>query len=258
MTGDIYETALQRVDDSLLPKDRRSEAREAVRRYRSREDARGLREYMAEFAAESDEHFEREHGDFIREFEIAALTDISYAIAIARPAGGLAARRREKESAAGSRVVDSELVEAVEPPRVRVCPDNHAHGRTGSCYRNHSCRCEECRSSNSERRKKYLLAQGSTRTAQPLKRADWTPQPLADDDPRHGTPTGYQNWKCRCEACVTSYREYREMRKQNPTGTRSRVSEHGTRGRYSRGCRCALCTQAVAEDNRQRKKKKQS
>ena len=28
---------------------------------------------------------------------------------------------------------------------------------------------------------------------------------LADDDPRHGTPTGYSYWGCRCAECTEAY-----------------------------------------------------
>lgn len=253
---DPFESALFHVQGSLLPKERRQEAKEAVRRHRDREDPEALADYMASFEAESAEFIELEHGDFLREFESAALVDVSYAIAIAKPAGTLAARRRDKESPAGSAQGLSDASQAVVPPRVRVCPENHAHGATGSCYRNHSCRCDECRAANSERRKKLLLAQGSTRTTPPKKRTAWTPEPLAEDDPRHGTRNAYLNYRCRCQACTEANRVYTAERRKNPTGTRSKTSEHGTRGRYSRGCRCALCTEAMTEGERQRKKKK--
>lgn len=40
---------------------------------------------------------------------------------------------------------------------------------------------------------------------------------LAPDDPRHGTPTGYNNWRCRCEPCKEADRAaqhlYRERTK---------------------------------------------
>lgn len=29
-------------------------------------------------------------------------------------------------------------------------------------------------------------------------------------DPRHGTPNGYNNWKCRCEPCKAAYKDYKK------------------------------------------------
>lgn len=35
---------------------------------------------------------------------------------------------------------------------LRICPSDHAHGRTFTCYNQHGCRCAECSSSNAVRR----------------------------------------------------------------------------------------------------------
>jgi hypothetical protein len=253
-----YESALAAIPGSLLPETRREAAKEAVRRYRAREDETGLGEYMRAFTAESEEDFQGRYGDFLAESEGAFLTDISYAIAIAKPAGAMAARRREKERAAAGLESGSDALERREAPRVRVCPENHPHGRTGTCYTGHSCRCDDCRTSNSARKKQWLLNQGATRTSQPKMRADWRPQLLAEDSPKHGTRGGYANYGCRCDRCTEASRVYIAERRKNPGGTRNKISEHGTTGRYVRGCRCALCSDAMAEDHRQRKNKKQS
>lgn len=250
--SDEYEAAFQRVRGSLLPKERRDRARRDLLHYRGENDVAGLREYMQRFDEESDKYSDREHGDFLREFEAAALSDIAYAIAIAKPAGALAARRRAKEQPVERPVGDSDAVEPSRAVRVRVCPPEHPHGKTQTCYGGHGCRCDECRSAVGAYRKRWLLSQGATRTAQPKKRADWTPEPLSDDDSRHGTRGGYANYGCRCQPCAEASKIYMAEKRKHPSG-RSKTSEHGTTGRYVRGCRCALCFEAMAEDHRQRK-----
>jgi hypothetical protein len=35
---------------------------------------------------------------------------------------------------------------------------------------------------------------------------------LSDDDPRHGTPTGFVNWGCQCEPCTRAYTQDRQRR----------------------------------------------
>jgi hypothetical protein len=81
----------------------------------------------------------------------------------------------------------------------------------------------------------------------------WTPKPLAADDERHGTNSGYANFGCRCSRCAEARREYRSHRKSNPK-PRAKTSDHGTEPRYSRGCRCAECKAAKGAANRKRKK----
>lgn len=250
---DIYDSALATVRGSVLPGDRVDQARDAVRRFRSQDDEAGLSEYMQSFALEADAQLESNFGNLLRSFEAAILTDTAYAIAIAKPAGQLAARRREKELRTASPESDSHAPEVSERPRLHACPDDHAHGRLSTCYTRHSCRCDDCRAANSARRKAYLLAQGKTRTSPPKKRSVWTPEPLSHDDPRHGTRNGYLNYKCRCNPCAEANRAYVAERRKNPTETRSKKSEHGTTGRYVRGCRCAQCARAMSEYNAARK-----
>lgn len=91
-------------------------------------------------------------------------------------------------------------------------------------------------------------------------------QPLAPDDPRHGTSNGYGNLRCRCDACRTARTDYFREAKigsyaQNECACgdaklvaakrclrcehAARTPSHGTEGRYvSRGCRCADCREA--------------
>lgn len=71
----------------------------------------------------------------------------------------------------------------------------------------------------------------------------------------HGTRGRYAQG-CRCEPCRKGnsiyQREFREALKERP---REEVP-HGTRGGYTNwGCRCELCSQVSAEENRPAVKK---
>lgn len=256
---DQYVNALTKINGSLLPRERRDEARKAVRRFRESDDHTGLKKYMVDFLAESERDLQKRYGTLIAEFTSAALVDTSYSIAIARPAGQLAARRRAREMALEHPESESDGLKPSTPPRVRTCPENHSHARTQSCYTRHSCRCVECVSMMSDHRKRRRLAQAPTRTNAPMKRAEWTPEPLSEDDPRHGTRNAYLNFKCRCDSCSSANRDYlAQRRKTGNTGTRKKTSEHGSTGRYVRGCRCVLCAQAMSKYNADRKNKNQS
>lgn len=79
----------------------------------------------------------------------------------------------------------------------------------------------------------------------------WRPEPLADDDERHGSNTGYVNFRCRCDRCIEARKVYRAERKANPK-PRAKVAEHGTKSRYSKGCRCPECKAAATEYARER------
>ncbi|MCE0485434.1 hypothetical protein [Ornithinimicrobium sediminis] len=72
-------------------------------------------------------------------------------------------------------------------------------------------------------------------------------EPLAPDDPRHGTINGYGNLGCRCDACREAHREnhMRYMKKVRETGSLSGPDvNHGTSYRYDVGCRCEECRDA--------------
>ena len=71
-------------------------------------------------------------------------------------------------------------------------------------------------------------------------------------DPRHGTPSGYRYWGCRCDVC----REGNSVRDRE-TRESVTVTEHNRRG-YDLGCRCDVCRDAkVAEDRRRRHESKE-
>lgn len=85
-------------------------------------------------------------------------------------------------------------------------------------------------------------------------------QPLAADDPRHGTRNGYTNLGCRCEACRaaataahtewrhrTGYSEPREVVNDRRALNAFLTDSCGTETGYSKkGCRCAACRDASA------------
>lgn len=102
--------------------------------------------------------------------------------------------------------------------------DEPWHG-TPNGYQNYRCRCEPCKKSNSDYRKKRLQ------------------QSVTGNEPWHGTMSGYGYWGCRCKRCKKIASAYREKRlEQLITGDES---WHGTeRGYVHRKCRCALCKKA--------------
>lgn len=77
------------------------------------------------------------------------------------------------------------------------------------------------------------------------------------DDPRHGTPKGY-NYGCRCERCEKAGRDYRRENefRLRTAANRSHAKallemaddqgdrRHGTKYGYSCGCRCERCREA--------------
>lgn len=77
---------------------------------------------------------------------------------------------------------------------------------------------------------------------------------LTAEDPRHGTPGGYTNWRCRCSRCKGAWaahvREQRAQRKAR--GLPPDDPRHGRRTSYSNwNCRCLACTLAWAAYRRE-------
>lgn len=71
------------------------------------------------------------------------------------------------------------------------------------CPRNHAYTTENTRRDSIGRR-----------SCRACRREDWSNAPvMADDDPRHGTYTGYSNGKCRCAPCKSTYAAYRRDRR---------------------------------------------
>lgn len=80
---------------------------------------------------------------------------------------------------------------------------------------------------------------------------------LADGDPRHGTPNGYGNLKCRCDACREANRvvHAQYMARILESGQLAELPgvTHGTSYRYDVGCRCDSCREAHNLKSRQTK-----
>lgn len=71
---------------------------------------------------------------------------------------------------------------------------------------------------------------------------------LTPDSPKHGTVTGYTNYKCRCEPCRKSWREYKaaRIRQQKIDGLAPDDARHGTMNAYMNfSCRCNECDAAA-------------
>ena len=69
-------------------------------------------------------------------------------------------------------------------------------------------------------------------------------------DPRHGTPSGYAYWGCRCGKCRgAASQRIREARE------RGVVTNHGRYG-YDMGCRCEICKAGKTEQMVDRQAKK--
>lgn len=76
------------------------------------------------------------------------------------------------------------------PRESKVAPEEllrNQHGNSQSY--NNGCRCVVCT--------RWNAADNATR------RAKRTPPPA--DDPRHGKPSTYVNWNCRCEVCTEAH-----------------------------------------------------
>ena len=74
---------------------------------------------------------------------------------------------------------------------------------------------------------------------------------LHPDDPRHGTPNGYYNLDCRCEACRAAWRDYKRLNDhiKGRHAPRETLKRHGPT-RYRKGCRCDVCRAAIAAQKR--------
>lgn len=64
------------------------------------------------------------------------------------------------------------------------------HGYARYSSKENPCRCEICRAAKAA----YVAGQRSTRVGLPF------------GDPRHGTRSGFDNHRCRCQKCVDAKR----------------------------------------------------
>lgn len=77
---------------------------------------------------------------------------------------------------------------------------------------------------------------------------------------KHGTLYSWMKKKCNCEECLDSKLRWNEERNKkrragSARGAYNLPAEHGTRKRYSRGCRCELCRAINAKAERERRAK---
>lgn len=78
---------------------------------------------------------------------------------------------------------------------------------------------------------------------------------LTANDPRHGTPNGYNNQGCRCQPCRDAWnayaRPYQEAYRRRKGITPRRPGRTcGTVSAYNAGCRCQPCRDAASEHQR--------
>lgn len=80
------------------------------------------------------------------------------------------------------------------------------------------------------------------------------PGELAADDPRHGTPNGYGNLGCRCDACRSAHAAAHAayIKRQRVAGRV--IGTHGSSVAYDTGCRCDECR--LAHNARSAEKKR--
>jgi hypothetical protein len=74
-----------------------------------------------------------------------------------------------------------------------------------------------------------------------------------DGDPRHGTPGGYTNLRCRCQACRDAHTSacLRARRRRIERGLDPEDGRHGRANTYTNwGCRCGRCTAAWSASKR--------
>src|SRR5256885_704702 len=83
-------------------------------------------------------------------------------------------------------------------------------------------------------------------------------QPLAPDDPRHGTTNGYGNLGCRCTPCTEAHRQNHAAYMARVRASKRILGEHGTEIAYDTGCRCAACREAHNAKSRAYKQKKRA
>ncbi|SHX67012.1 Uncharacterised protein [Mycobacteroides abscessus subsp. abscessus] len=74
------------------------------------------------------------------------------------------------------------------------------------------------------------------------------------DDPRHGTPNGYNNHRCRCGPCREANRVSHAEYMQRIRAEETILGRHGTSLCYDSGCRCDVCRESHNARSRQYKR----
>jgi len=72
---------------------------------------------------------------------------------------------------------------------------------------------------------------------------------LLPDDPRHGKPSTYQNYSCRCDACKAAWAKHHSERRHQAR-YKYGVSEADLRGIWIRQNRsCGICAEPISWDD---------
>lgn len=79
--------------------------------------------------------------------------------------------------------------------------------------------------------------------------------PMAEDDPRHGTPNGYGNLGCRCDACRAAHAANHAAYMKRKRDAGEVVGTHGSSVAYDTGCRCDTCRLAHNERSVEKKRR---
>ncbi|GAA1326459.1 hypothetical protein GCM10020360_22520 [Nonlabens tegetincola] len=86
-------------------------------------------------------------------------------------------------------------------------------------------------------------------------------QGLPEDDPRHGTPNGYGNHKCRCAECRAAHAAAHAAYIKRKREAGEVLGNHGSSLAYETGCRCSTCrlahnARSIEKGRRYRAKKR--
>lgn len=94
---------------------------------------------------------------------------------------------------------------------VRFCKYGHEFiPENTTTRRNGSRACRTCQN----RRYKESRARHQERYREEDRMRYQRRDALRPEDPRHGTPGGYNNWKCRCDPCKEAHSEYKKERRR--------------------------------------------
>ena len=115
------------------------------------------------------------------------------------------------------------------------------HGKVNS-YVSHGCRCDSCRTANTEYARKMRLKRSES-----IWSNYWNVS--------HGKASTYTNHGCRCEACSEAMAEHSATARAR---RKSSLADSGvTHGKYStytnHDCRCEECAEAASTYYKERK-----
>ncbi|KJL23151.1 hypothetical protein [Microbacterium foliorum] len=190
--------------------------------------------------------------NLLEEAESAFLTDTSYGVAVAEAASAMQIAKEHREDPEELRATVLRLhAQGAGVSEIKKVAHT-TQEKIAAILQDAPERPQEARSATYEGEVEPLPA---PRPVIPSKRLQkWVPQPLADNDERHGTTNGYRNYSCRCLRCSLAQKEAKRLeRLEGPKGTRRAKAVHGTTSKYSAGCRCQDCKDAAATYAREKR-----